>query len=213
MRSDKYAFWFSVIVGPLLGGFLAYFVSASVLGEYSWCITGKEEHCVREWVSATSGWAAALAAVVAIVPLLGQLREQRRQTSFVLGDAAPTVDIKRRAPLSLLVRIVNWNRRPLSVRPIQITIAGEPYAIRSILSESENQKPTNVGNYGFAIGGWEDRASRPSFSELAIEIEDGPKVSDFNQPMVVEIVGELIGEGGGHYSRQVVVDHWGHMAS
>ncbi|MBZ9746743.1 hypothetical protein LB516_15930 [Mesorhizobium sp. CO1-1-7] len=212
MSNDKYAFWITLVAGPILGGFFAYFVSASVLNEFAWCISG-EEHCVREWISATSGWAAALAAAVAIGPLLGQLREQRRQTSFVLGDAEPTVDIERRAYLSLRIRLVNWNRRALYLRPLQFKMAGKSYNPRSILRSNENQSYTSVGDYGFTIAGWEDRSSAPPFSELAIELEEDGKIGDFNQPILVEVVGQLIGEGGGSFYRRISIDRWGGLLS
>lgn len=66
MGEHRLIFWLNVIIGPLLGGFAAYWVAASVLAEYSWCIAG-EEHCVREWVAALSGWAAAFAAGATIL--------------------------------------------------------------------------------------------------------------------------------------------------
>jgi hypothetical protein len=75
MGDDRFKFWLNVIVGPLIGGFAAYWIAASVLAEYSWCIAG-EQHCVREWVSALSGWAAAVAAGATILFLRNESRRR-----------------------------------------------------------------------------------------------------------------------------------------
>jgi hypothetical protein len=74
----------------------------------------------REWISATSGWAGALAAAVTLFALYRQISEQKKQTDFVLGDALPTMDVleHRKDGQVLVVKIRNWNRRSLIINDI-----------------------------------------------------------------------------------------------
>lgn len=165
-------------------------------------------YCVREWIGALSGWAAAVFAAAAIAPLIGQLREQQRQTSFTLGDAMPTVDIERRADLSILVRIVNWNRRVLDCT-IRVYDANGELSFRSALRQTET-----MGNFDYTVQhfkalGWEDRASRPPFNEFAIELEYPADRSAIRGSLTVVLDGELIGEDGGRYYSKTVVRPWG----
>lgn len=165
--------------------------------------------CLREWLASLSGWAAAIAAVVAIGPLIYQLREQRRQTRFLIGDAEPTVDVERKAPLSIRVRIVNWNRRSLIVHPGRYSVGGKALSIQSIRRENENQRSTDTGHFNFTILGWEDRAARPSFSELMIELETPSFHWDLNASAIVQIEGKLVGEGGGLFFKEINIASWG----
>lgn len=107
--------------GGFAGGFCVYLLTGYVMTDSAWCIVG-EDHCVREWVSALSGWAATVAAAITIYFLFRQNEEQKRQTEFLLGDAMPSVDaiqhIKRR--VEIVIRIVNWNRRPIIVDGLRI---------------------------------------------------------------------------------------------
>ncbi|QAZ45933.1 hypothetical protein [Mesorhizobium sp. Pch-S] len=171
MGDRRFIFWFNVIVGPLVGGFAAYWIASSVLGEYSWCIAG-EEHCVREWVSALSGWAAAVAAGVTLFALYDQLREQRRQTDFVLGDAKPT--LTARHPQDRLedfaLRIVNWNR--VSADILRVRVAWSNVPVQVGLKEvglgdrtvGINMDPNISGIV--RIDGWENRSDAPPFGEI-----------------------------------------------
>lgn len=172
----------------------------------------KEElaECSRQWIGALSGWIAAAAAILAIGPLLGQLREQRRQTRFVLGDAEPTVDIERRAPLSLRVRIVNWNRRMLDIRAVKFRTPAGDISARNVLRRTETMgyQPYMANFFGLKVHGWEDRAERPPFNELAIELEDVTEVM-FNGPLTVLISGELIGDGLQPFESITYVRPWG----
>ena len=167
--------------------------------------------CVREWFGAFSGWIAAAAAAVAIAPLLGQLREQQRQTSFQLGDAEPTVDVENTATMSLNIRIVNWNRRTLKLRPLKPTSPKRNVAIRGMTRKTEAHGPASVSSsYGFSIKGWEDRSKPPEYVELAIELDIVPwNPPDFTIPVNVEFYGELIGEGGGVFRKKIATRGYG----
>lgn len=170
MGEHKFIFWFNVIVGPLLGGFAAYFIAASVLAEYSWCIAG-EEHCVRDWVGALSGWAGAFAAGGALFGLYQQLKEQRRQTEFMIGDAPPTIDVAYDLDNAetIVVRIVNWNRRGLILNGVNVLGTGDS---RIWISDMKLDDVTwDIRNRGTVthLNGWTDRQQAPHTVQYKLE--------------------------------------------
>ncbi|TCU25302.1 hypothetical protein [Rhizobium laguerreae] len=82
----------------------------------------KDEMCLREWLSALSGWAAAIAAVVTLLTL-------RQQIRFQIGDVPPSiyaftsVGPDRRPQVTFILE--NWNRRPLHMQEVKITRASQ----------------------------------------------------------------------------------------
>ncbi|MER9829189.1 hypothetical protein NKJ51_12480 [Mesorhizobium sp. M0134] len=119
MLGDKDGY---LALGIALGfmGALAAFVWINGVAELGYCGAGENYGaCVREWIGASSGWAAAFAAGITIFALYYQIKEQRKQTEFVLGDAAPTVDVIGEDFTRSYIQIVNWNRRALLVDNIQ----------------------------------------------------------------------------------------------
>lgn len=190
---------------------LALFIWVNGFANLGYCAEGENYGaCIRNWFGALSGWVAAAAAALAIGPLLGQLREQRRQTGFTLGDAEPTIDIERRAHLSLRIRIVNWNRRMLSLRPIRIEASECELFPNSILRKTDTLGNEHVLDVtGFKVLGWEDRNRRPPYYEMALEIADPADPAISREPLTVTIEGELIGKGGGAFKHTTVVRRWG----
>ncbi len=62
--------------GWLLAGLgIGIFVARIIFGRDAFCATAAEEHCVREWISASAGWAAVLAAVPTILYLSKQVED------------------------------------------------------------------------------------------------------------------------------------------
>jgi hypothetical protein len=166
MGEQKFIFWFNVIVGPLVGGFAAYFIAASVLAEFSWCVVG-EEHCVREWVSALSGWAAFVAAVVTLPILWHQVVEARRQTAFIVGDPEPDFLIYRnRRAREIYLTVRNWNRRRVMVGDVTIRngndVTVEDLSDKKDASRLSRRAQIRAGESGsFLIQGWTDRNNEP----------------------------------------------------
>lgn len=164
----------------------------------------KLAHCSREWVSALSGWAAAAAAAITIIFLYRQNEEQKRQTQFLLGDALPTVDaiqhIKRR--IHVVVRVVNWNRRPIIVRTLKIL--PERHALEVPHAEIwDRDVPTNrlsprilVGKNiepAIAMHGWKDRSKAPCEIRLDIAADVASSmISWTGSEIVIEVI--LAGE-------------------
>lgn len=95
-----------------------------------WC-SGAREYCFREWLSALSGWAAALAAGVTIFVLSDQIKEQRKQTAYAIGEANPDFLIERSYDISrCILKVVNYSRHNVVVDTVKvdtpegITLAG-----------------------------------------------------------------------------------------
>lgn len=192
MGEQKFVFWFNVIVGPLLGGFAAYWVAASVLGEYSWCIAG-EEHCVREWAGALSGWAAAAGALLAVLITIPYLRKQiaeaQRQSDFLVGDAPPEFIVQRNrdhGTVTLIVR--NWNRRRVMVDDAK-TVGGNGIVVSSIgeFHDEEFSKTLVARPDGrrssYGVDGWIDRSESPPDRKLYLFLSRGE--GSINTPDVV----------------------------
>lgn len=75
--------------------------------------------CIREWVSATSGWAAAIVAGITVYYLRQQLKEMTLQTKAANGDNDPLIEFLPSNPLvSGRFRITNYNRLPLKVTSV-----------------------------------------------------------------------------------------------
>ncbi|WP_163877767.1 hypothetical protein [Rhizobium laguerreae] len=134
---------------------------------------------VQQWVSATSGWAGFVAAMIGAYFVFHQLAEQRKQTSFALGDGEPTFEILRRgrSERSAIFRITNWNRRTVVLRAASFrsqhsspkpkrlvrfptkkprVIDGDIYQI------SENGNLSKMGK----VPGWLDRQAGPISAEF-----------------------------------------------
>lgn len=171
-------------IGPFIvaawGGFLAVMFimlfTGTALTEWSWCIAG-EDHCVREWVAALSGWAAAVAAGVTVYGLYEQIREQRKQTEFVVGDAAPTADLlsDQDDNQAIHLRIVNWNRRSILIEGFYCT--DNPYhpvamKVKVDGEKLDHQKWATDAGFDIAkpiiVDGWEDRNKAPHFAKIEV---------------------------------------------
>ncbi len=194
MGDSKFAFWLSLIVGPFFGGFAGYFISASVLAEYSWCISG-EEHCIREWIGAMSGWVAIGVAVPTIHYLRKQISEQKKQTAFQLGDAAATLDSIQDLddPEEVVLRLVNWNRRGLLVK--DVGIVGDNIQV-GIMDYKYNDKAQNLQGKLPFVRGWEDRSRGPNAIQFKLSTAENNQIIDeyplgSRAYMDVQIIGSI----------------------
>ncbi|MGT2467418.1 hypothetical protein ACVOMV_24915 [Mesorhizobium atlanticum] len=167
--------------GGFLGGFTFLFGTNFALKDAAWCITG-ETHCLREWVGALSGWAAFAGAVAALPYLAGQVREARRQTEFVVGDAPPTVTLQRpepgTGPYDAVLTIVNWNRHPIHVEATEIESVppGVQWALtdlRQVSAGVSNNRMdgTRTGGLTQVIDGWRDRQRPPNVFTAKVMID------------------------------------------
>lgn len=163
-------------------------------------VCGKDEGaatCLREWFGAASGWMAAVAAAVAIGPLLGQLREQRRQTEFALGYAPATMSAShvKNSLEDAVLHIVNWNRFPADVLAVRMSAnplaAGMAISKIYVSGEQIGRDTREERIKGIVrMDGWEDRNARPPFADVTVYItfHDGaPEIVavDFEVDLVV----------------------------
>ncbi|MEJ5084145.1 hypothetical protein [Brucella pseudogrignonensis] len=127
--------------------------------------------CIRNWLGALSGWIGAVVAGLALFALFAQIREQRRQTEFIIGDSLPTLDALQHITDDkiVVVRIVNWNRRSLIIEKVDAppTGAGIYVGYRKLKIGSE-KKSIKSGWVDLAIEGWIDRTKPPAVVEIQL---------------------------------------------
>jgi hypothetical protein len=164
-----------MVVGLIgvVGTFTVLYAVEFVFQHNAWCIDA-EEHCVRGWIGALSGWAAAFAAAVTGYFIYGQMKEARQQTAFQVGNAAPTMDaaLDLDEPRVLIVRLLNWNRRGILVLKPQISgsTPGQ-WGINGMKLDGHSVPPSHARNF---LRGWEDRAKAPhSLQYKIISVLDG----------------------------------------
>jgi len=154
-----------------LGAFT--FVAATdfaLIRNAQWC-GGADQHCFREWVSALSGWAATIAAAFTIFFLYRQNAEQKKQSDFALGNADPTMDVTGdlEDPETIVVRIVNWNRRGVILHGISFsgTKANSTFRIQEL--KIDESLWDFEEKYGLPyLRGWEDRQSPPHAAQYKL---------------------------------------------
>ena len=82
-----------------------------------------DEACLREWMSATSGWAAAVAAFVTLFALRRQIAAQEKQIDHQLGNVEPDIYVRCTVGEDLSpvaqVTIINRNRRPFHINYLE----------------------------------------------------------------------------------------------
>jgi hypothetical protein len=139
----------------------------------------KETHCLREWVSALSGWVAAagalIAALLTIPHLMKQAHEANRQTDFIIGNTPPIMEvIDRNGPGEIWVKIINWNRNTFYIDEI-ITPPQFNTKIEKLKFEPNNIVVT-MGEgikLPIRISGYEDRSKAPSIVNIYIKADGG----------------------------------------
>lgn len=81
----------------------------------------------QAWLGALSGYVALLAAVIGLWITWGQLAEQRKQTSFLLGESPPTIELMETSSRirPAMFQVLNWNRRVLVMQGFSFERRGE----------------------------------------------------------------------------------------
>jgi hypothetical protein len=150
--------------------------------------------CLREWISALSGYFAAMGALIAagltLPPLLKQASEAKRQTDFALGDADPTFRVTRLAGATVEVRCVNWNRRDYQINSIGLADENGAFEVRLYeyaVNDGKMMHDHGLGYYGSKIiHGWEDRSSRPD--TLTVRIDIHPRIGVYGESLLPKVI-------------------------
>ncbi|QGJ74710.1 hypothetical protein [Sinorhizobium meliloti] len=141
-----------------------------------WPACGPEDCNIQSWLSALSGWVAAGAAFITIRYINKQIAEQRKQTDFQLGDAKPTLDCVQdlEDPEELVLRLVNWNRRSVIIKTIEID---DPTITLGIMDFKKNGETENLSSTAAPyIRGWENRNSAPETAQIKISAARDEKI-------------------------------------
>lgn len=147
---------------------------------------------VQDWISASGGLIGFLAAAVSAYLVYGQLKEQTKQTAFILGDASPTIEMRhscwrnRRA----LFEVVNWNRRTVQISDFRLFLGDEklpkPKYVKVFFFYDEDGHEElflyeNEISVPY-IAGWLDRQGKPNSVGFSfIFDEDDTSVEDFSE--------------------------------
>lgn len=127
------------------GTFVAIWLLDFAVVRADWC-QGAEIACFREWVSALSGWAGACAAAVTLLVLYEQIADQRKQTSYAIGEAEPDFLIERGETAErCTLRVVNYSRHNIVLDRIDVV------------------QPEGIVVSGFFIDGDYRRGTEPRF--------------------------------------------------
>ena len=187
--------WLALAWGAFLGAFTFLAITDfALVTNATWC-GNADMHCLREWVGALSGWAAAVAAGITILALYDQLREQRKQTDFVLGEALPTFDAYSEGFVDVYLRVVNWNRRTFLIDKIVCDDAKAISVYKVKLehrAEAEALASDSAVFYPpIRVAAFDDRSKAPAICRLEIQVfgdDTSPPVMNF------AIYGRLLGE-------------------
>lgn len=174
------------------------------------------ESCsIQGWMSASSGWVAALAAFITLRVLYSQADAAHVQTEFMVGNARPTIDAVQHAsrPKFVVLRLRNWNRRSMIVREIRLAGAetvtfmhlnvDKRYLKRQGIDHPNglrfySSKPSIPFNPALLVEGWVNRNDAPMMLKLGLAASRTPADyldEDWSKVGIV-VVYEMVGEAG-----------------
>ncbi|KAB2716967.1 hypothetical protein [Brucella intermedia] len=156
--------------------------------------------CFREWIGALSGWAGAVAAAFTLIVLFQQIKDQRKQTAYAIGEAEPDFLIERRSHESrCTLKVVNFSRHNIVVDEINIL---SPTAIKITKMIVERQ-PLSIAEPRVLIKGNINRKASPPIREIVVEVGDillGNSVNIMDHPLELEISYRKIGQNHTRHS-------------
>ncbi|WP_144223445.1 hypothetical protein [Mesorhizobium amorphae] len=190
MGKIKFPPW-AIKAGFLVIGFAAGVVSMGCITHKQWLIASIKLNLswagILGWFGALSGWAAAAGALYATWKTLPELRmqvaEAKRQSDFMVGDAAPEFIVQRnRVHRRILLIVRNWNRRRVLIDNIKLSasnnvqLAGvEPFG-EDNLSQWLDEGKSGTVRYG--VNGWLDRQKQPPERKLQLRLLVGGVMND-----------------------------------
>jgi flagellin-like protein len=182
-------------IAPIFGAVLLIIIVIVIAGfkPTHEALCGIEVNCMREWVSALSGWAGAAMTLATLYALWRQVEAQREQTDFQTGNAEPYVYAfggtgPNLQPI-ITLHIANWNRRPLKLNEITVVspsdFTGRILAIR--LNQQAQHRFAHHPSllFGTIVAGKHGEAV--SNCEIDVLL-DAPDHVESNVPIVVELL-------------------------
>lgn len=123
-------------------------------------------------ISAVSNLVVAITAVLGVIYILRQLRQNDKQVRIALGDEDPEMDVVEhfRTTGVFVVRIVNYNRRSLLVDSVDITdMDGQARVMRAENRDGEFQL-SSIATFDppLTVWGWQARSEQPNFLRLDV---------------------------------------------
>lgn len=178
---DKHLGWWTPVVMMAIA--VAAFIAQSIWPSFPEICPAEEATklalCAREWMGVAGSYFAVAFAGITIIYLYRQNNEQKKQTDFLLGESRPSIDALQHLHRKdeVIIRIVNWNRRPIVVRKIGIPgLDAEIGLKKTSIKDRETKENLKIrrldedGSFDppIAMHGWKNRSVAPC--ELRIDI-------------------------------------------
>ncbi|MGM4911280.1 hypothetical protein [Rhizobium sp. 768_B6_N1_8] len=179
-------FWLVIVsIVIIIVPVLAVFQPVGIDWPGRWCAAGEiPGRCLRDWLASYSGWAAAVGALAAALmtldPLREQVREARRQSDFLVGDAQPEfVLLRNRKTKRVTLQANNWNRRTVMIEEVTCLHPQDAKVFKFAerikrQSWEEVAAPKPWENY--RMKGWIDRTEPAPSRTFNVVLERGGKV-------------------------------------
>ncbi|MBP2548030.1 hypothetical protein J2858_000923 [Neorhizobium galegae] len=217
MKNELFrSFGWGMSLGMLVGAGIC--ITGLVIATDFWTMASatlcstEEKNCLRDWISASSGWVAGVVTLIALGPVILQLRELKRQTMFSIGDERPEIEIWTNNNYGVYrFRIVNWNRRAFIIQKVKWTSEVDFQAMPELLvgkeivggdAQAESHIPIDQDGrlaQWVAIDGWENRGLPPNVKRFWQIARTDPQQLNLppgsNTRAKIEVSGVL---GGGH---------------
>lgn len=176
------------VVAGIVGAFITHILIQYFGGYIEACQANEPNtHCTREWVSALSGWIAAIGALFAawltVRKLREQIAEQKRQTNFIIGEAEPDFIIERnRIAKVCTLKVINWNRHRIIIE--KIIMNDHRY---NIFCSSFDEDKQSVAYKNFKVNGWLNRDKQPPQRDIDVIIMPKEGFPQFPFDQIIEL--------------------------
>lgn len=205
-RRWRWSFYFFCLVYVV-----AFYASHWNAMSFDYCGGEATGPCLRDWLFMLSGWGTVVGGGLAayfvyqtIVKMNEQLKEARRQTSFIVGDEDPELELRANDLLDGgNFEIVNWNRRPFFVVAANWQCSRPVGTMGSLEVEHPEKREIELGERGtltrrLFIPGWKDRNAPPPEirGRYYLVLMDDADLTDREialTPATLEIIGYLSG--------------------
>ena len=165
--------------------------------------------CVREWLGIVAGGAtavvglfAALAVYLTIPPMRQQLEQLKRQTTYIVGDELPSLEIwPNRSGQFYRFRIINWNRRVFLITKVEWDCPSNYPAGRSLYGVSRGGEVRALSfiwrdgrvEPGIPVENYLNRSDQPPELWCHQPAEEGVAQPEYHSKATLRVTGYLVG--------------------